>query len=484
MFRNLWSRVSTPVRDALTAVWLGIIILIGLIFLMWVFNVIGWKGINIPITVLGTLVIGFAGFRSNLLLQVGLLGAIVSLLEDKDKSQGVTTGLLWLTRIIIVLAYAFVFTGFTLITWSFEENPAGFWVILIGISLILLVNEVYGRSNKWAPNVLTAYVIFVMIVNVWATFGSPYVGRSFNPHTGEPKVMVDPVTHKTDSLKRTPAECRPAGTNHDGFPYNDKGTCFSAETGKRLVPMAPESAMIRNPTSWIGAGWSKWGEVAGANQLLWIIPVAVLVALIVFLVRLFRTKATMAGATPASADRGVHPSTALLIAIVGAVAIVMALKWLEEEDRVLAGSCIHLEDVARGQLSVGDPGGFVLSLIRQYFSQYWMGNPPAPDYADLIGGETKCFSIGKDSPWVNLHHRADQVAVCRLSEYQPTVSPMFLKGLTVDHLVLVDNFAPGVSRLWPIAEPASVFYSQSPQARQGMDVNTARYEVECYQSPP
>lgn len=251
----------TPVQNALERIWLGIGAIIVAIAVMWIFNILGWQWVIIPIALVGSLLIVMVGFKASLLVNFGLFGAFISLLQDKDKSQGVTTGFIWLTNLVVALGLAFVLSAFTLMTWSFKQSPGAFWILFFGITLILLVQQHYKIKTSWAAPLISGYAVICIIVAGFGTFGGAYTGNSFDPKTGEPRYMVDPKTGTiVDGIK--PSDCRPLIKNMKpphvsaegiAFDYAGQGTCYSPETGRRAVPMTEAEAVKRNPTAWAGS---------------------------------------------------------------------------------------------------------------------------------------------------------------------------------------------------------------------------------------
>ncbi len=283
----------TPVQNALERIWLGVGAILATVVVMWIFNIIGLQGVNVPIALIGTLLIVMVGFKATLLVNFGIFGAFISLLQDKDKSQGVATGFIWLTNLVVALGLGFVLAAFTLMTWSFKQAPGAFWILFFGVTLILLVQQHFKLKSNWAPKIVTGYALICILVAGFTTFGGAYTGNSFNPETGEPRYMVDPVTRNViDGIE--PRDCRPVikkdgesykytHLNKNGmvFDYATKGTCFSPETGQRAVPMSQEEAIKRNPGAWVGGasqavdatslpGWFKesWGWLLAATAVI------------------------------------------------------------------------------------------------------------------------------------------------------------------------------------------------------------------------
>lgn len=252
---NLQNVLGTPVKDSLRNIWKGIIILLLAITAMWMINIWVSPIVNFPIALVGTILIAMTGFKSAMLVNFGIFGAFISLLQDKDKSQGAATGLIWLTSLVIAIGYAFILGAFILLTWSFESSPGAFWIIFLGATLLLLMQQVYDIKTSWAPKVIGSYVVVMMTVAMWTTFGGAYSGQSFNPKTGEALYMMDTTTGSIDTEGRSPEDCRPLGRSHVSktgviFDYANKGTCFSAGTGKRLIPLTTNAATLRSPAAW------------------------------------------------------------------------------------------------------------------------------------------------------------------------------------------------------------------------------------------
>jgi len=328
--RQFFSDMAEVSRDGvahiLRSLWLGIMALLATIFVMWLLNIMGYRGVNIPIALIGSLLVAMVGYRATNLLTFGGFGAIISALQDKDKSQGAATGLIWLTEILVALGLAFVLSAFTLMTWSFKQAPGAFWILFFAATLILLVQQHWKMQAGMAKWLIIGYAVLCSMVAIWTTFGGAYTGDSFNAATGEPEFMVDQKTGNLDSLNRSPADCRPVYKKNGKtyrykhvteagvvFDYANRGTCFSAETGKRLVPMTPDSAISRNPVSAVAAGVAT---LSGSKPAVWVkektgVPWFVWVALVAVVGYLI-TRRRQSSSIP---DRAIFAKTVIAILI-------------------------------------------------------------------------------------------------------------------------------------------------------------------------
>ena len=265
----------TPIKDAYINSWTALIALFGSVFAMWGLNLAGGQLLVIPFALVGFFVIGFVGFAPKQLAHSAILSGFAAFLSEGGLTRvnignELGKGLALHYRIVLVSAYSYTLAAFTLMTWSFANAPSAFWIIFLAVLLLLMAQQLHGTSSAWLPKVVSTYAVACILISLWSTFGGAYSGQAFDALSGEPAYMVDPITGTIDSLNRMPRDCRPTGTAHSNFNYGVDGTCFSAATGQRLVPITSDQALQRNPTSWGGmilkkAGVRSWWIIAGVG---------------------------------------------------------------------------------------------------------------------------------------------------------------------------------------------------------------------------
>lgn len=232
---KLWNLTWDQYLSLDGAVWKSILIAVSVIIVMTLFNTYELRGINIFLTFLGYAFIWWFGLRPTHMAYSAGGGGIFAALFDRDKSQGVGSGPKVLFGVVKDVSYTFLLVGFSLFTWDFSGHVWAFWVVLAGV--IILIQTGNDRLDAWRNRIIIGYTLLCIVASLWTTFGA-YSGRAFDPETGAPLYMVDPTTGRIDSEGRGPSDCT--------------GSCFSAETGVKLVPMTKEQALKRNPAA-IGA---------------------------------------------------------------------------------------------------------------------------------------------------------------------------------------------------------------------------------------
>lgn len=229
---RLWNLAWDQVLALDGAVWKSVVIALVAICGLWLFNIAGLRAWNVAFTVLGYVGIWWIGLKPAHVALSGAAGGLFAAFFDRDLSQGLGRGPAVLYQVVRQIAYIYLLIGFASFTWDFSGNPVAFWLVLIGIIILIETGDVLG---KWKNRIIAGYVAISIGAALLSTLGV-YSGRAFDPNTGEALYMVDPTTGRIDSEGRKPGDCAAK-------------PCFSPETGEKLVPMQREQALERNPAS-------------------------------------------------------------------------------------------------------------------------------------------------------------------------------------------------------------------------------------------
>lgn len=164
---SVWYRVNF----AYIMLWAYILGKFALVGIMWLFNIVGLKGINLFLGLAELLIFAFLAFAPKNLIGSGVIGGIVAALMDRDKTQGIATGPYWLYRIVLVVGFGSMFAAFYLSTWSFQASPESFWAIFGAVLILLMAEQVTRKSSVWGMRFITAYALFTIALASWQTFG-------------------------------------------------------------------------------------------------------------------------------------------------------------------------------------------------------------------------------------------------------------------------------------------------------------------------
>jgi len=233
--------ILDPLQNGVMVIWIAIATLLSSMALMWTMDLSHWPiftVINVFLTIVGTLVILMVTFRASSLIGFGLLGALINLLEDKDKSQGAAVGLRTLINIALAISHAWIVGAFIILTTDSANSPMAFWILFIGSALLLSMQRIDTSKTYWAPKIVGTYAVVMMILYAWSLTGGAYNGRAFDPNTSNALYMVDPVTKTIDTEGRTEEECL-------------ETPCYSSLTGNMLVPISAEDAINLTPTGFL-----------------------------------------------------------------------------------------------------------------------------------------------------------------------------------------------------------------------------------------
>jgi hypothetical protein len=179
------------------------------------------------------------------------LGALIAALKStdekrKDLSLGALTAI---EQTAVALEWSLIgilsVLG-ALVVFPWHQNPALFWVILGGTTLVMLYAHRRGHSGWRIKDTLFYGVVIGVIIWAVSVHGSSLMpghvkGEAFSVTSGRPTFMMEADGSRvfTDV---SPDDC--AVTNIDGIMTATK--CFSPFTGKALVVVTPEVAAKQN----------------------------------------------------------------------------------------------------------------------------------------------------------------------------------------------------------------------------------------------
>ena len=141
-----------------------------LTLIMWGFNIVGLRAVNYILLVIGSIVIFSKAIKPINIFLAASAGLGINALQDKDKSQGVVAGIIFLSRLFIGIMFGFFLVGGVLATYSFEESPMMFFPIAAMLVLIGLTIEHYKMEGKILPYLIIMYAIVVIANSLWFTF--------------------------------------------------------------------------------------------------------------------------------------------------------------------------------------------------------------------------------------------------------------------------------------------------------------------------
>ena len=152
------------------AVIMLLLVMLALIGVMWGFNVMGYKLVNSFLFAFGGIFILVQATRPISLAAAATAGAGVARLGDKDVSQGALQGLQALYRVTLGAIFGFWVLAGLLATWSFEESPVSFFIIMGMIMMIAITVAVFKMtSTKLAGKIIIAYSVVVLLSAFWQT---------------------------------------------------------------------------------------------------------------------------------------------------------------------------------------------------------------------------------------------------------------------------------------------------------------------------
>lgn len=242
-----WNWTGSKLRDVSELARFAILGCLGVITLMWLINIWWNPAINGFFGLIGLVLVVFITLSPKILLPSAAVGGLSALLSRSNPVRGALNGPLWVVSIARAFVYGFLFFATFLTFWSFENSPFAFWGIFLLALMMFIWRERYGNGLSMMKWIEWSYIMVCGLALLWSTFGGVYHGDAFDANTGEPLSMVDQKTGHIDDAGRQPSDCRPYGAPHKGFDYAARGTCFSKETGERLVPISADQALLRQP---------------------------------------------------------------------------------------------------------------------------------------------------------------------------------------------------------------------------------------------
>lgn len=144
-----------------------------IITVMWLLNIAGARALNIPIGIVSTLVILFFGFLPRNVGWAGAAGGIIAFLMDRDKTQGIATGPVWLYRIVVGVSFAFLLCALLLMFWNFQPSPGAFWIVFVGSILLAMLASIQ-KGNNGPKQVVSGLIVIFMAIAMGSTiFNKP-----------------------------------------------------------------------------------------------------------------------------------------------------------------------------------------------------------------------------------------------------------------------------------------------------------------------
>ena len=242
-----WNWTGSKLRDATEVSRLAILGCLGVIILMWLINIFGFKAVDGVLGLIGLVLVVFLTISPKIMLPSAAVAGLSALLSKNNPVVGALGGPRWVVSIARAFLYGFLFFATFLTFWSFENSPFAFWGIFLLAMMMFIWRERYGNGLSIMKWIEWSYIVVCGAALLWSTFGGVYHGEAFDASTGEPLSMVDQKTGHIDDAGRQPSDCRPEGAPHKDFNYAARGTCFSKETGERLVPISADQALLRQP---------------------------------------------------------------------------------------------------------------------------------------------------------------------------------------------------------------------------------------------
>lgn len=196
-----WRTQKDKVDLAYLTLWGILIGEVAIITLMWGINIVPFisKGFNVPIGIVSTLILLYIGFRPQNVLWAAGAGGLVAFLTDRDKSQGIATGPVWLYRIVLAMSYSFLLFAFVLMVMPFKASPGAFWVLYVGAFVLLLTRLVIPATGTTRMLLQIIPIIF-MFGAVWSVYGNTDSKRT------EPRTQVQrPVVQAVATQPTIPA---------------------------------------------------------------------------------------------------------------------------------------------------------------------------------------------------------------------------------------------------------------------------------------
>lgn len=177
-----------------------ILVVLGSVVVMWGLNIAGLQYVNLFIGMAGLLVILSAMVNPKMIAGGGAIGGLIAMLVDSDKSQGVFKGIEWMYRATMAAGLGFLFASFTLATWDFSTNPFQFWVIFVGVLILILIEQVYRTNSQMAKSFIGFYSVCAILIAGWNTFEDDSFPKSWVASWNEEEV-VQPVTPDPHKLR-------------------------------------------------------------------------------------------------------------------------------------------------------------------------------------------------------------------------------------------------------------------------------------------
>lgn len=168
-------------RDKALGLWKKLMIFIccmmGLIVIMWVFNIADLRGINLFLYFVGVLTL-LGIYLSPRAFYIALgAGAVTAELNDQDWSQGAVKGLSGLYNVGLWSIFCFCVMAGGLATWSFAYAPAAFWIFAAASTTIVVTMLAFKIKGTWLPWIVLIYSLMVIGFALMSTI----TGRTVDP---------------------------------------------------------------------------------------------------------------------------------------------------------------------------------------------------------------------------------------------------------------------------------------------------------------
>lgn len=236
MFENIFRLLSAggqatheqarQLHDQLVVLLLAFMAVIGV---MWGLNVTGFKFVNAFIFAFGGLFIFVQATRPIALAGVAAAGASVAWMADRDVSKGALQGLSVFYRVVLGALFGFWVLAGLLATWSFEESPRSFFIIMGMILMVTVTTATFKMATgKLSAKIIITYSVVVMLTAFWQTL------------TPEQKAMVplvEDTAPKVDSRIKLSKDAKEADVLRLNFSQAEDGDVlpFTMPIGSMLI---------------------------------------------------------------------------------------------------------------------------------------------------------------------------------------------------------------------------------------------------------
>lgn len=169
--QNLITAGYSQERAVRRVIMLIILGLMGITLIMWFFNIVGLKGVNLIFFALGGLLIFGKGTKPEVLGATVLTGGAWNLSQLKNPAEGAADGIRWwVTKgLPAIILFWFCLTGF-LATWSFQHSPSSFFPIAaFGLVLFLAMTAWEKWEGETTYKLVTYYSIAIIMIALFKT---------------------------------------------------------------------------------------------------------------------------------------------------------------------------------------------------------------------------------------------------------------------------------------------------------------------------